>query len=356
MDDFFQHTKHSPAHLAGTAARTVAAGIQNKFWRKIASQLRYLVILATVLAIRSGVVNAADLRDPPEKQFIVWPNIPVIRASDFDEYGKDRDVFANLHIGKADPATIITALQAVDGLQAHHQVLALAELGRSLNVQVIGELDKLARNANIKTPKLRFEFASITPAELQRPASLDTTALAALKVKASQITLAAYITYTKLEGTVVQITCTVVKLATGESQSFTVTAPVVTVGEWVARDLFNYFYGNRFSPHQYLMPDREWLAPAPGHANQRVSYEAAQRYCKSQSADLPNAQEMETGESSGFYHGGIALKANSLYHIKTGLYYSSETVDVAGKLRSNFNNNASNGYYYCIRNKPMAKK
>lgn len=310
-----------------------------------------LAVLASVLL--PGWAHAADFRDPVDRQFLVWPNIPVIRASDFDEYAGDRKIFSNLHEAQGDPAAILAALQAVDALQTHHDRRSVNELGRSLNVQVIAELDRLARNINTRTPKLRFEFASITPAELQRPAALDAKALDALKAKASQINVVAYLTYTQLGGSFVQLTGTLVKLSSGESQSFTVTGPVTQVGAALALEWFNYFYGNRLAPHKNPMPDREWLNAAPSHINQLVSLDVARRYCQSQGAGLPGLEELEVGETSGIYHGGVELKKNALYHLNSGMYYSSEP-QLDNRVRPNLNPHGSNAYYYCIRRKKAA--
>lgn len=311
-----------------------------------------LAILVVVWAslLWPGQAHAADFRDPIDRQFLVWPNIPVIKASDLDEYAGDRKIFANLHEAKGDPAAMLAALQGVDVLQTHHDRRSINELGRSLNVQVIAELDRLARNINTRTPKLRFEFASITPAELQRPAALDAKALDALKAKASQINVVAYLTYTQLGGSFVQLTGTLVKLANGDSQSFTVTGPVTQVGAALALEWFNYFYGNRLAPHHNPMPEREWLNAAPSHINQLVSLAVARRYCQSQGADLPGLQELEVGETSGIYHGGVELKKDALYHLNSGMYYSSEP-QLDNRVRPNLNPHGSNAYYYCIRHK-----
>lgn len=311
--------------------------------------------LVVAAALWPGLVQAADFRDPVDRQFLIWPNIPVIRASDLDEYAGDRKVFANLHEAQGDPAAILAALQAVDALQLHHDRRSVNELGRSLNAQLIGELDRLARNINTRTPKLRFEFASITPAELQRPAALDAKALDALKAKASQINIVAYLTYTQLGGSFVQLTGTLVKLSNGDSQSFTVTGPVTQIGAALALEWFNYFYGNRLAAHKNPMPDREWLNAAPSHINQLVSLDMAQRYCQSQNASLPSVEELEVGETSGIYHGGIELKKDALYYLHSGQYYSSEP-QLQDKVRPNLNPQGSNAYYYCIRHKNAAGK
>ncbi|MDD2713734.1 MAG: hypothetical protein PHU77_12520 [Simplicispira sp.] len=303
-----------------------------------------------------GMASAADLRDPADKQFLVWPNIPVIKATDFDEYASDRKIFANLHEAKGDPAALVAALQAVDNLQMHHERSAMSALGRSLNVQVIGELDRLVRNINTRTPRLKFEFADITPVELQRQGALDVAALEALKAKARRLDLVAYLTYSQLGGSFVQVTGTLVKLSNGDTQSFTVTGPVTQVAASMALEWFNYFYGNRFAPHKNPMPDREWLNAAPTHINQLVSLEVARRYCASQNAELPSAEELEMGETSGIYHGGIELKPDALYHMRSGMYYSAEPVYVQNKIKPNLNKDGSNAYYYCIRKKAGGKK
>ncbi|MBP6395994.1 MAG: hypothetical protein KA309_09645 [Giesbergeria sp.] len=311
-----------------------------------------LAALATALLLPTAA-QAADFRDPVAQQFLVWPNIPVVKAADLDEYAADRKLFADLHGASGDPATILAALQAVDALQLHHASRAGNELGRSLNAQVLGEIDRLTRNINTRTPKLRFEFASITPAELQRPAALDTKALDALKAKASQITLVGYMTYTPLGGSFVQLTGTLVKLSNGDSQSFTVTGPVTQIGAALALEWFNYFYSNRLASHANPMPRSEWMNAAPSHVNQLVSLDMARRYCQSQNADLPGVEDMEMGETSGPYHGGIELKKDALYHLNSGMYYSSEP-QLESRIRPNLNPLGSNAYYYCIRHpKPV---
>lgn len=300
--------------------------------------------------------SAAELRDPQDKQFIVWPNIPVIRAADFAELGADRKIFADLHAGKADPATTMAALQAVDQLQAHHERAALADLGRSLNVLLISELDRLARTTANGTPKLRFDFADIRPAELQRPALLDAPNLATLKNKASQITLLMYITYARLEGTQLQATVTVVKLTDGLSQSFTVTAPAAQAGAALAQELFHYFYGTRFTPYRNPIPHREWVQPAPSHTDHMVTLQTAQRYCQSQNAQLPSAEELDIGQSAGIYHQGIEVKNDRLYHTSAGTHYQPMPLSAQERELPNRNVQGSNAHYYCIRSKIMVEK
>ena len=39
---------------------------------------------ALVLAMCCGLAGAADFRDPAGQPFLVWPNIPVVRATDLD--------------------------------------------------------------------------------------------------------------------------------------------------------------------------------------------------------------------------------------------------------------------------------
>lgn len=306
-----------------------------------------LRIAAAALALQCALAGAVDFRDPVDQPFVVWPNIPVVRASDLGDYDGDRKVFGDLHAAKGDPATVLAALQAVDSLQAHHERTALAQLGRTLNTQLIGELDRQARRINTRSPKLRFEFAGITPEELQRASAADAKALDALKAKAGQVALVAYITYTRLEGALVQATATLVKLGSGASQSFTVTATAPTLADVLARDIFDYFQGTRFPQHRNPQAAWDWLMAAPGHADQLVSRDTAQRYCQSQDAALPTAAELETAEASGFYGGGVALRAGGVYHIQSGLYDTTQAL--ADKVRANHIASVPNGYYYCIR-------
>lgn len=323
-----------------------AQELKFNFHSCLLKKIKILFLLHLLLSCQGGY--GSDFREPYDKQFSIWPNIPVIRASDLQEYALDRQVFAELHEGK-DPDNIIRALAAVDSLQSHHEQRALAELGRSFNVQLIGELDGLVRANNIEVPKLRFWFNDISPPDLQRPNSLDINILNKLKTKAAEITLVAYITYTRLANNYIQMTCTLVKLKTGESESFSVNGHVEKIGAILARNLFNYFYGNRFPYHINPIENGEWVLPGQGHAGQLVSRKLAENFCRSQNSELPTAEELEIGEALGFYHGGISLVHHSYYHIKSGLYYSSETQDPRGKTRPNFDSKISNGYYYCIR-------
>lgn len=305
---------------------------------------------ALVLVWSAGTAAAADFREPLAQTFVVWPNMPVVRASDLGEYGQDRKIFADLHADKADPAKMMAALQAIDSLQPHHERTALAELGRTLNTQLIGELDRQARLINSRTPKLRFDFAGINPAQLQRTAALDTKTLDELKAKTGQVTLVAYITYTRLENALVQATATLVKLNSGASQSFTVTAPAPTLADALARDIFDYFQGTRFLEHKNPLATMEWLTSAPGHIDQLVSRDTAVRYCQSQNAGLPTAEELETAEASGFYGGGLVLRPSGVYHVLAGLYETGQSTP--DKLRVNFISSVPNGYYYCVRKRP----
>jgi hypothetical protein len=307
-------------------------------------------------AVACGLpARAQELRDPPAQTFIVWPNIPVVRAADLGDYEQDRKAFADLHGAKGDPAQIVAALQAVDSLQAHHEGV-LAQFGRTLSAQFIGEIDRQTRAANPGVRRLRFDFAGITPAELQRASSLDEKALDALKAKAGQVVLAAYITYTRLDGSLVQGTATLVRLGSGASQSFTVTAPATLLGESLARDVFDYFQGTRFAAHRNPLPNAQWLTAAPGHAGLLVSRRTAQGYCQSQGADLPTASELEAAQASGFHGGGVVLQPDAVYHIQDGLYDAAAAVTDAEKVRANYLANVPNGYYYCIRRAAAVRK
>lgn len=312
----------------------------------------WLRVAVGVAGLWVGLAGAQELRDPAVQTFIVWPNIPVVRASDMGDYEQDRKAFADLHATKADPGQVLAALQAVDSLQMHHESLALAQFGRSVNAQFIGEIDRQMRSANPAARKLRFEFAGITPADLQRMSSLDEKALNNLRARAGRVTLLAYITYTRLDGVQMQGTATLVRLGSGLSQSFTVTAPAALLGEMLAREVFDYFQGTRFAAHQNPLAGSEWLMMASGHGGQLVSRDMAQRYCQSQNAQLPTAEELESAHAAGFYGGGVVLEPDGVYHIQNGLYDTAQTG--MDRVRGNYIASVPNGYYYCIRHKVVA--
>lgn len=303
---------------------------------------------AGVLALLLGAVvlpaAAQDFRDPAHQRFAVWPNIAVIRAADLAEYAQDRQAIADLHAGKGDPEKIAAALAAVDNLQAHTQQAALGELGRSLNVQLIAEFDALARRHGVSNPRLHFNFSEITPQQLQRPMVLDD-----LGKQVGRFQLAAYVTYTRLDGTLVQATLTLVKLASGASQSFSATVPVNLLARTLAASVFDYFEGARFAPHRRSAAAGEWIAAAPGHADRLVSRDVAERYCRAQGAELPTAAELEAAEAAGFYGGGVALREGGMYHVQNGLYDTALAQDGDARVRPNFIASVPNALYYCLR-------
>ena len=59
-------------------------GWVSRFSGAVLAVLAAQVLVA--LSLLPAAAQAADFRDPSDQQFLVWPNIPVIRASDFDEY------------------------------------------------------------------------------------------------------------------------------------------------------------------------------------------------------------------------------------------------------------------------------
>ena len=304
--------------------------------------LRWWVLL--LFCSMTAGASAQDFRDPAQQRFAVWPNIAVVRASDLAEYAQDRQAIADLHAGKGDPEKLAAALQAADNLQAHAQQGALNELGRSLNVQLIAELDAFARQRGIVSPRLHFDFADITPQQLQRPMVLDD-----LKKRIDRVQLAGYITYTRLDGNLVQATLTLVKLRTGASQSFSATVPVNLVAKALATQVFDYFEGARFSAHRRPASAGEWIAAAPGHVDRLVSRDVAARYCATQGAELPTAAELETAEAAGFYGGGVALREGGMYHVQSGLYDTALAQDGDSRVRPNFIASVPNGLYYCVR-------
>ncbi len=309
----------------------------------------FYLALTSVLGVWWWSASHADFRDPAAESFTVWPNIPFVRASDFEEYGLDRKIFRALHEQEADPPTMIAALQAVDQLQQHHNQRSLDELGRSINAELIGQLDSLVRAANLPFRKLKFTFAGISPNEIQRPLEMDEPELDRLEMDIAAITLVAYATYTQLPNNDLSVTLTLVKLRTGESESFPVVANVGRVSEKLAKVLFDYFHGNRFPQHESKRSNGQWLAPAPGHQQLGVPYLTAKNYCESQGARLPSVQELQAGIAAGPYYGGIRIKPDEFYHLREGIYATSYVSDPRGHLRPRNDLYSMRALYYCVR-------
>jgi len=317
----------------------------------------WVLAQAPAPGLTDEAVFRADFREPENQQFSVWPNIPLISATYMEEYVMDRHLFSKLHVLESDPPTVLAAISAIDTIYTHHQAKALAKLGVSFNAEFIGALAQLARDHHIATPKLYFSFEGISPDQIQRDISADKPLLDRLSKRAERITMVAYAHYTKLPGQAVRVTLTLVKLKTGQSQSFTVTCAVADMGRSLAEAVFHYFQGNRFPEFQNIVQaNLEWLLPAQAHRGQMTSKSAADMYCRSQGARLPTEAEIIKAEAAGPYHNGVALLSDSYYHLAGGIfYYSSPTTDLRGRAHEWAGRATNDAYYYCVRQKKVAK-
>lgn len=316
--------------------------------------VRNLVVLCLVYCFEISF-TLADIRDPRDQKFVLWPNIPLVRATDFREYVLDRDVFKELHLDKADPEGILKALGAVDTLHGSHHGPRTAGIAEAFNSDFIGSIDALAREHRV-TPKLNFSFEGISPVELQAN-PLGKKDIKALRKKAAHVTLIALGSYSNIGNKNIRVTLHFIKLHTGESQTFMKVDHIQSVAESLAQDVFDYFQAGIGStaifPGFKRTLSSQWLLPAPGHKNMKVNHTMAEVTCKSQGARLPNEYEMMAGQASGPYSHGISLIRDSMYHLETEgqLYFSSESNDPRGQVRTS-GALPRNAYYYCIKEKP----
>ncbi len=310
------------------------------------------VLVGFIALLCSGSV-LAGLADPESGKMVIWPNIPLISASDFEEYKLDRDIFRGLHLGEQDPAKVKTALKQVDKLYEHHKARATDRLGRTYNTDLIGHFDRLIKEQQIITPRLEFSFNEITPVGLSEDIDLKSEPLEALKGREDVIGVIGYVTTTKMSLKQLRATLTLIQLKNGISRSFTVTDQAHKIATRHAQQLFDYIYGPSYPEYRNPLQEMVWLMPAPTDQERQVSRMQAELACRSQRAVLPTVDELMLGEQAGPYHHGIILKPGQFYHAAGDKrYLAGETGDPRGKIRL-LHSSQQRARYYCIQQAPQ---
>lgn len=276
------------------------------------------------------------------EELVAWPNIPVIPASDMEEYKLDRDIFKELHSGEQDADAIKAALKQVDALyKKHYKDRSIAELGRSYNAEFIGSYDQLLRSNRIEKPRLRFSFKGVTPEQFQQE----------IEHPVDWSGVVAYVTYTQMSQKSIRSTLTIIRLDSGYAESFTLVDELHKVAEKHAKQLFDYLYGATFPQYANPLKDKVWLLSPPQDALKPVFYMQAELGCRSQEGKLPTLEELILGEQAGPYHQGIILTAGQFYHtVEKSRYLAGGTLDPRGKVRT-ADRPHQTARYYCIRNK-----
>ncbi len=292
--------------------------------------------------------QGASLLEPVDEPIEVWSAIPLVFASDIEEYKLLRDIFRGLHKEELEPAKVKALLKQVDKMKGR----ATERIWRSYNTDLIGHYDRLVEERRIDDPRLRFSYEGVRPASVPEELDLQSPALERLATKAGVAGAFAYVTYTRMSQKQVRSTLTLVRLRDGVSKSFTVTDEAHRVAERHAQLLFDYLHRAPFPYYRNPLAEREWVLPAPRNRDRQVSRLEAELACRSQGGALPTVDELILGEQAGPYHNGINLVLGELYHASAGMrYLAGETRDPRGKLRHD-RNDRHRARYYCIRPLP----
>ncbi len=293
---------------------------------------------------------AASLLEPEGEKIEVWPTVPLIFASDVEEYKLVRDIFKDLHTGKQQPTVVKSILKQVDKMKGR----ATDRLWRTYNSGLIGHYDRLLEEQRILDPRLSFSYDGVKPSELPQEINLEAESLQQLGQKAGVSGVFAFVTYTKLSQKQMRATLTLVRLRDGVSKSFTVNDQSHKIAQRHAQLLFDYLYGPSFPQYQDPLEARRWLLPAPIDQGREVSQLQARLACRSQGGELPTIDELILGEQAGPYHNGIILKAGMFYHAADKRrYLAGETMDPRGKIRQ-LRSERQRARYYCIQDRPPA--
>lgn len=286
-----------------------------------------------------------EFLDTGGDQIEVWPTIPLILASDIEEYKLVRDIFKGLHKDEQAPAKVKSLLKQVDKMKGR----TTERLWRSYNVALIGQYDLLLEKNRIRSPRLRFSYDGVKPEDLAKEIDLESASLDMLRQKDGVQGVFAFVTYTKMSQNQMRATLTLIRLHDGVSKSFTVTDDAHKIAVRHAQLLFDYLYQAPYPTYRNPLQDRVWLLPAPIDQGREVSPLQAKLACRSQHGNLPTVDELILGEQAGPYHNGIILKPGMFYHAaEDKRFLAGETRDPRGKIRI-LQSSRQTARYYCIQ-------
>ena len=291
----------------------------------------------------------AGMLDASDQPLVIWPNIPLISASDVEEFKLDRKIFRQLHLGELAPAVVKTNLKQVDKLYQHHKERSTDQIWRSYTTDLVAHYDQLVQKYQIKKPRLSFSFDGVSPAELKNELDLAAGPVATLREREDITGIIGFLISTMMRGNQLRATLTLIRLKDGESISFMVTDQLHKVATRHAQLLFDELYGTQYPAYQNPLSGSVWLLPAPADQGAEVSHRQALLACRSQLGELPSVDELLLGEQAGPYHNGIILSAGSFYHTaESKRYLAGETRDPRGKIRPMRSDQAL-ARYYCLK-------
>ena len=295
----------------------------------------------------------AGFFDGEQQPLLVWPNIPVISASDVEEYKLDRELFRGLHTGETNPATAKTNLKQVDRLYQHHKERATDRVWRSYTADLVGQYDQLIKRHQIHQPQLEFSYDGVSPAALENALDLQSEQITALRERDDVAGVVAFVTNTKMSNNQLRSTLTLIRLKDGLSKSLTVTDQLHKLAFRHAQLLFDLLYGANFPDYMNPLEGVLWLLPAPTDRVRAVPWSRARLGCRSQKSMLPTVDQLMMGEQAGPYHNGIILQPGSFYHAADSTrYLAGHTNDPRGKVRR-VKSDRQSGRYFCMQPRPQ---
>ncbi len=341
-------------------------------------------IFAAVMAVVASIPQArsADFRGSPEDTFAIYSSIPFIRGADFKEYtevgnqtrGGVRGELVREFMAMAkamgaqnNPSGELAQsmgqlLLTFDSVYDLHRDVALQGVPASLEAQFRSELDAIYREARVAQQKIRFldqrvaaKISARVREMLNSGIALTPTQRQELAADIIEIGMLPYGVFTVLGGDQIRVDLTLVKLTTGEAQSFSASDSITTVMRSLARQVFQYFQQNQYDPWNDPQPKLKWLLPAPTHRGM-VLPQVALAVCKSQGARLPYAQELFLAAAAGEFHaGGIPFDQDSRYLVADHTrwdgqhFYYPVTGDPRGPVRTSAGTGSELGMYLCVK-------
>jgi len=257
--------------------------------------------------------------------------------------------------------TLFQIIMAFDQVHNMHKDEAVQGINISFENQFRAEVDGLYRAYGLgdELRKLDFLFSgSPTVRDVKAQSQRSTLPMEILK----NTDYVLYGSYTMLGKANISVTLTVLKLKTGQTRSFEVTAPIHSAMKVLARKFFDFFQSNAYIEWVDPQPKLQWIPPAP--AQPKTTATIAKLYCRGQNARLPYTRELLLASQGTSYRpGGIPpLTENDVYLVLDKQYWDeqyyfftgSSGEATGGPVRTGAGYGVINGSYWCVRG-PVSK-
>lgn len=335
------------------------------------------LIVAFILA---SVFSASAFAEEGKK--LIWNNIPFVKAGNYLEFNaelsKTRAQARSELLGEltallvplaysSDDVVRLTQVLAntlvrFDGLVRQHAAEVHQGIPVSLSDDFKAGMDRLANEHRLNDNERRTGLAYLAREDLQQMAQRKSPADEARKLMRA-LRYLAYGSYTVTGRGVVRAVLTLEDLVTARSLSFSAQGPIDEVGGLLAAKVFDALQGNEYPNWENSQIQLTWIAPS--FPQTRVSAPVAARYCQSQHARLPFAEEMLAAAMAGPYRkGGIGpmlrdavyIVADKHRHDEPYYYGTSEEAQTqtGGPLYTSAGHGTLLAHYWCVRGEPSS--